>query len=203
MEFFVPVHIREEFKGKYYGKIPCVPDYKVEGDSKSQVAEKMYKDISYTIQKTKDPRIFRTFLKDKDNIHFDLIKIDFFSRAEHFLFTLLLFLSSAFVFLVISTLLGYLGYLYLPVGSRPFNSDNAEFIASQYIWFHYAQAVVYVILFNVIYTYSYPGWLSKLAQVILESPTFRKFYQRWLSSWARPMFGTRLTLDWEKKNAQT
>lgn len=202
MEFFVPVYIQEEFKGKYKGKIPCVPDHKVEGDSRNQVAVKLYTDISHTIQNTKDPRIFRSFIKKPGEGNYDYIKVDFFTRAEHMLFTTVLFVVTASLFLLFSTLLGYLIYLFLPVGERAFSSDNRDFIANQYVWFHFLQAVLYVVLYNVIYTYYYPAMTNFLAQIILESPSFRKMYQVFVVSWLRAWSGKRLMLDWEKKNAQ-
>ena len=203
MEFFVPIYIQEEFKGKYHGRVPCVPDHRVAGNSRNQVAVSLYTDISHTIQNTKDPRIFRTFLKKPGEGNYDYVKIDFFSRSEHILFSTILFLVTATLFLIVSTLVGYAFYLFFPVGERAFSSDNRDFIATQYIWFHFLQAVLYVALFNVIYTYYYPSMTNFLAQIILDSRSFRIVYKLFISCWLRAWSGKRLQLDWEKKNAKT
>jgi len=175
MGIYVPVRIQSRDDGSIHGTFPFDSSFEISG-SRKKVVHKMYKAAAGYIQNTKCPR-FVEMLKEYRQEGLDYLKVDLFSRYEHFLFGLISLAFGVLIFTIFYTFIGYVGLYFTKLGSTPLNSPEIqkEFLEMFRIsgW---AVLFLFIFLWNIYWTLFYPKMMEVYSAVILLNEGVRSLH---------------------------
>jgi len=157
--------------------VPFDASINAEGNSNMEVAQSLHRSISSALQSSKSTSMVDEFQQFEKEKGFDYVHVDFFSRKEHFLLCTLWFLITLILFTLLYTLGCFVYYQFHPQGLNPI---DAEVLKHELLMASYVKAALFLLFWNILYFRTYPRFLKFWTQVILESPSFHSWYERFI-----------------------
>ncbi|MBT3783751.1 hypothetical protein HOF92_02170 [bacterium] len=174
MGIYVPAEIKELEDGSFHGSFPFDSSFEVTG-TRSRVVRKIYGSAAGYIQNTKCPN-FLELMREHRKKGYCYFKVDLFSGFEHFFFGLVSLVLGVFLF---STLISAAGFIYLhlsDLGAQTMGeAANAQFVELT-LNVSLAEAIVFILLWNVFWTVYYPKCMQLYGSVLLLSENVRTLH---------------------------
>mgnify|MGYP003341261569 FL=1 len=127
------------------------------------------------VQNTKDPLLLELFSETEDE-NYDWIKVDLFSRSEHFLFSGLFMGLGIIAFTVIYNIFAWLWLTFVSSQVGEVTPQSFESFGSQIMLMGILKGVFFLILWNIFYRRIYPILIEIYGSLILLGYGLRKFH---------------------------
>jgi hypothetical protein len=180
MGIYIPIQIQDREDGSYEGSFPFDRSYHVDG-TRAQVIEKLYKAASGYLQNTKN----REFLESLNPYHegdYDFIKVDLFSRSEHFFFSTIAFLAALFGFALIFTIGTWCVLSIVPAWNIPADAKAFAGFDKTVITLGVFKIIIFMFFWNLFYYKVYPGLINLYGTLLLLQSGVRVFHLSLVSS---------------------
>jgi hypothetical protein len=168
---YVPILLEGNKSGKFKGSFPFDPSYEVEG-SRAQVIQKLYQAAAGYLQTQKCPH-FLAQIKDYHNPSYSYLKLDLFSRSEHFFLGFLSMVAGIMSFALVFSFLSYLWFYFSAVSATPITPEVYETLEQAVRDLGWQKSLLFILFWNIFYIKVYPIFLRIYGSVLLLNSTLR------------------------------
>lgn len=170
----VPVKIESQDGKIFEGSFAFDRSYKVKGSRQSVVA-KLHRAAAGLVQNAKDPLLLELF-NDTEDDNYDWIKVDLFSRSEHFFFCCFFMGVGIILFTVFYNILAWSWFTFMAPQMGEITKNSFEAFGSQVMLMGVIKGVTFLILWNIFYRKIYPLLMEIYGSIILLGEGMRKFH---------------------------
>ncbi|PCJ21583.1 MAG: hypothetical protein COB02_03015 [Candidatus Cloacimonadota bacterium] len=177
MNILTPIEVIETENG-YSAQFTFDDDSIVIAKSKSEVLQKLYEKVAPVIQLTKDKSILMKLKKLQDK-NSDFLQIDLFSKSEHKIMTLLMFVFAFLFYMLGATVLTVLwSVIYSPLSLDFFTLDLMPEFSTSMAYLSVARICLFVFLWDLAYSYIYPSILIKYSNLLMRDNFSLELHKR-------------------------
>jgi hypothetical protein len=177
---YVPIFLEEKDGGSVLGRFPFKASYEVSG-SKKKVIKTLYKEASKYLHNSKDRQFLESLNPYREGM-VSYIKLDLFSRAEHFFFSTIFLILAVLIFSFFFNILAW-GILQISAGGlQPLLPELQEKFQADIMFWGPMKGLIFILVWNFFYYKIYPGMMSLYGNVLLEFSDLRELHLRVISS---------------------
>ncbi len=180
MGIYVPIELEDKGGGDVKGRFPFKDSFEVEG-SRKKVVKSLYKEASIYLHNSKDRKFLESLNPYREG-DYSYIKLDLFSRAEHFFFCTLFLILGVLIFTVGFNIFSWVVLQASPGGAKPLTEDLLKTFQASIVFWSSMKGFIFILLWSFFYYKIYPGLMNLYGNVLLEFDDLKNLHLSVISS---------------------